>query len=242
MSRLGVGGQVKCVQPVGPSYAAPSTVTDRCTRLRPRSARRPRRWRVKPSGRAVSGRERGHDRVVVAAAEDELHRVDAQRGADRLHRLGELERVRGGCRWPRPESCGDVADVGEQPVGDVDHRGRAGPGGGQAGGVRRLRDAGRPRPARGVSGTPVPARPAPPRPSPAVPASATTSPACAPLRRTGRHLAGAQHGHRDDDLGRGGQVTTDDARPDQRRLLGDAVGEVERPLHRAGPRARRARP
>ena len=75
--------------------------------------------------------------MVVSPAEDELHRVDAQSRPDGLHRLGEVE------RGPRDVDrdtgvAGDVAGVGEQTVGDVDHRGRAGVCGGEAGGVRRL--------------------------------------------------------------------------------------------------------
>ena len=100
MSRLGVQAQ-KCVQPVGPSYAAPSTVTT--APASPGSATDADRREA--LGQVGAGREGGHDRVVVAATEDELHRVDAQRGADGLHRLGELEGVRGRMSMATPESA-----------------------------------------------------------------------------------------------------------------------------------------
>ena len=77
--------------------------------------------------------------MVVAAAEHELHRVGTQRGADRLQRLGDLERVAAHVDRDTAEPVREVAGVGEQPVGDVDHRGRPGLGGHPARVVRRLR-------------------------------------------------------------------------------------------------------
>ena len=93
---------------------------------------------VKPSGRRRPAGKVATQRVVVAAAEDELHRVDAQRGrrpraAARRSRTRRLDVDRD------PGGVGDVPGVGEQPVGDVDHRGRAGVRGHLPGGVRRLR-------------------------------------------------------------------------------------------------------
>ena len=73
-----------------------------------------------------SRRERGHQRVVVATAEDELHRVDAQRRADGVHRVGELEGVAVEVDGDAGV-LGEVTDVGDQAVRDVDHRGGARP-------------------------------------------------------------------------------------------------------------------
>ena len=92
---------------------------------------------MKPSGRSVPAGKVRQDRVVVSPAEDELHRVDAEGGADGAHRVGELEGVPLDVDG-HPGAGGDVPRVGEQAVGDVDHRGRAGVGGGGSGGVRRL--------------------------------------------------------------------------------------------------------
>ena len=135
LSRPGRGRAQKWVQPVGPSYAAPSTVTPGPSSRGRRPSRRPASPRA-PTPVGV-GREQ---RVVVAAAEDELQRVGAQRGADRLQRLGDLE---GAAAHVDRHARGlrDVAGVGEQAVGDVDHRGRAGVGGHPARVVRRLRAA-----------------------------------------------------------------------------------------------------
>ena len=44
--------------------------------------------------------------------------------------------------------------------------------------------------------------------------------------------AGADHGDRDDDLVRPGEVAADHAGPDQGALVGEAAGEVEGPLGR----------
>ena len=167
--------------------------------------------------------------MVVAAAEDELHRVDPQRGADGLHRLGELEGVRRDVDGDAGGG-GDVAGVGDQPVGDVDHGGRTGVRGGQPGGVRRLGTL------VGLDQRTRRAEPAAehgqPRGGPALPAGERDDvPGLRAAAEHRRHLAGAQHRDRDHDLLGGGQVTPDDARPDERGLLGDAVGEVERPLH-----------
>ena len=55
-----------------------------------------------------------------------------------------------------------------------------------------------------------------------------------------RDGARAEDGHRDHDLVGAGQVAADDARTDQRALLGEALREVERPLH--GEVGRRGEP
>ena len=115
MSRAGTAvAAQKCVWPVGPSYAAPSTVT-------PEPLRDPTRSGVQPSGSGAPAGERRDQGVVVAAGEDEPQRVGPERGADGLQRLGDLEGAAADVDRD-PAGLGDVAEVGEQPVGHVDHR------------------------------------------------------------------------------------------------------------------------
>ncbi len=219
------GGHWKWDQPRGPSYVAPSTVTT--APASPGSLADPM---VREAlGEVGAGGERRDDRVVVAATEDELHRVDPQRGTDGLHRLGELERV-GGDVDRHTGGSGDVPGIGDQPVGDVDHRGRTCVRGGQPGGVRRFRTlVGLDERARGAEPA---SQDGQPRGGPTLPARDRDDvPRLRSAAEHRRHLAGAHHRDRDHDLLGSGQVTPDDAGPDESGLLGDAVGEVQRPLH-----------
>ena len=170
-------------------------------------------------------------RVVVAAAEDEAERVGAQRRAHGGERLGDLERAAAHVDRD-PALAGQVAGLGEQPVGDVDHRGGAGLGGDLARRRTAARDGGRPRPARAASGTRDPARPVPRRPSPGGRASASTSPGAAPLRTTGAWVHAPMTVT---------AMTTSSARvtsppttlaPTSAASAAKPAGEVERPLHR----------
>ena len=83
--------------------------------------------------------ERGDQRVVVAAGEHEPDRVGAERVGDGGDGLRDRERRR---LEVDDDSAGegDVPDVGEQAVADVDHRGGSGVGGLRSRRVRRLRD------------------------------------------------------------------------------------------------------
>src|SRR5680860_601721 len=65
--------------------------------------------------------KRCHQRVVVSAAEDEVHGFDPERRAYRTQRLSDLEA--GGLDVDAdPARLRNVTDVAEQPVGEVDHR------------------------------------------------------------------------------------------------------------------------
>ena len=93
---------------------------------------------MNPSGQLRVGRERRGHRVVLAPGEDPHERVGVEGGRRRGHRLGDLEPRRvdldGHAGGP-----GDVAQVGHEPVADVDHR-RGATGRGREGrGVGRLR-------------------------------------------------------------------------------------------------------
>ena len=139
------------------------------------------------------GRKGRRQRVVLAACQQERHGVDAERRAhlDELRRYLEATHIDHDARGRR-----DMAEVGDQPVTDVDHRGRAGPRGGRPRGVRRLRkpmgsdDYGR-RPE-----TPLRAA-SPAAAQPSRPANATTSPGRARPRDRRTPLQVAEGGDRD---------------------------------------------
>ena len=215
----GLGRAQKWVQPVGPSYAAPSTVTpepavDRADHLPAVGERRP-----------GEGRQQ---RVVVPPAEDELDRVGAERGADGLERLGDLERVaayvdrdagrrrrrgrprradrrrRRSSRWRRPR----------RPAGPRRTAARGG---------------GRPRPAPAATGSRGRGPRARRRPSPAARSARARRRARRPSG--GRVTAVHEPSDRDRDhhlVGRR-QVAADDAGAHERALLGEAAGRSPAP-------------
>ena len=127
------------------------------------------------------GREQG---VVVAAAEDELQRVGAERGADRVQRLGDVERRRRarrsrrrsrrrGARPRRAARRRRRSSRSRRPRRRPGRRRTAAPG------------AGRPRPAPAASGSRGPGRRARRPPSPAGRRARGRRPARAPERSTG---------------------------------------------------------
>ena len=84
------------------------------------------------TSRAARGRRRRRGRTGPGRRRSPRRRRAAARGSRTRPRRTSIA---------TPESCGEVAGVGEQPVGDVDHRGGAGVGGHRPGVVRRLRAA-----------------------------------------------------------------------------------------------------
>ena len=234
MSASGAAGRLRsaCGRP-GPSYAAPSTVTP--GPLGDHADLRP------ALGQQRAARGTSRPGVVVAAGEDEPQRVGARArrrrpaGARRSRRPPERTSI------ATPLAVGDVPDVGQQPVGDVDHRGRA-----ERGGLRRrrrraARDAGRPR--RALRGR-------------AEPAGQHGQPAGGPALASGdrHHVAGAGPDRRTGSPATEPSAVTEtitwSARvrsppttrgAHQGALLGDAVGELEGPGDRQVRRARRAR-
>ena len=195
---------------------------------------RRRRRRVAREGRG--------QRVVVAAGQHPVQRVDAERAADvaQLRRHLQPGRVQ---LDADPAGDRDVPEVGDQPVADVDHRGRA-----ELGGLRALprtaaRGAGARRPpstgrAEAADSTASPAAAQPSRP-----VTATTSPGRAPDRGHRRAaLQVAERGDRDDQRLAAHQVAAD-ARPRRpARTRPQPVGELLRPGDRQVRRARPGRP
>ncbi len=106
--------RAKWSQPRAPSYASPSTVT-------PGRPAEQRPITVQPSGISTDAGNVATSGWSSPPVEDEPHRVDAERRPDRLHRLGELEGAVDEVDL-QPAGRGDVVEVGQQPVGDVDHR------------------------------------------------------------------------------------------------------------------------
>ena len=145
-----------------------------------------------PSGRHRGGRaapagKRREQGVLLAPAE---HAPGGRPARPRRPRaLPRPARISAAARsMATPLARGDPPRVAEQPVADVEHRGRAGCGGRRPGGEGGRRPAvvvapgtERDRPADRAAGAGQPGR----RSAPGVPASATTSPTRAPERSTG---------------------------------------------------------
>ena len=159
------------------------------------------------------------------------------------HLVRHLERVPCARRSPTPLAVAMWPEVGEQPVGDVDHRGGAEPGRRRAGRSTAPRAAGTPRRAASASGSRGTARCSRPR------RTRCGRPA-RPRRRAGRRRATtgarppqvAERGDRDRQRRAGRHVAADHARADQRRLRGQPVGQFLGPARRPGRAARTAPP
>ena len=130
---------------------------------------------------------------------------------------------------PTPDAVRDVAEVGQQPVGDVGHR-------------RRHRHRRPPGPARTAVRapdgddearrswrTPLCHNAYPAAERPRSPATANGSPGRAPLRSTGcTAVEVAEHSHRNHPLRGAHQVTADDACARAAGLVPHAVGQLQR--------------
>ena len=215
------------VQPVGPSYSAPSTVT-------PVPVGRPRRSPATPSAR-----RRRAGSVASSAWSSPPPRMNCIGSAPRPRRrraAARGSRTRRDAMSMPPRGVREVAGVGDQAVGDVDHRGGAGRR--RRPGPRRTAapGAGRPRPAPAASGSRGPARPARRRPSPGGRRARPRRPARAPGRVTGAAVQAPSAVT---------AITTWSARSGRRRprwrrpgaLVGEAAGEVQRPGRRQVGRA-----
>ena len=104
--------------PASPSYDRP--VDGDPASAPARATPRPDRP-VQPRRQPRGGGEGRDQRVVVAAGEHERERVDAERGAHGLQRLGDRRTPSRRTSIATPLAVGDVAEVREQPVADVDH-------------------------------------------------------------------------------------------------------------------------
>ena len=221
----------KWVQPVGPSYAAPSTVTPSPSRTSPTTCQpggtdagsgkvASRAWSSPPERMNWSG-------SAPSAAPTACSGSGTSKAPVRTSIATPLASARCPASASRPSemSMSAVAPASAACL---------------AGGVRRLRAAvgldEHPRRAEAAAQDGQPAG------GPALAAGEREHVAGLGARAQHRRLeALAEHGHRDHDLVGPGDVAADHGRPDDRALLGEAAGEVERPRDRAGPRARPGR-
>ena len=124
----------KCVQPVAPSYAAPSTVTPAPGGDRP-DHRPALRAAPTPAGNVASSAWSSPPPSTNDAGSAPVAAATACSGSG-ISSASERTSI------ATPDAVGEVAGVREQAVGDVDHRGGAGLGGrGRPGVVRRARAA-----------------------------------------------------------------------------------------------------
>ena len=209
----------KCVQPVGPSYAAPSTVTPEPSATDPIT--------VHPAGTSAVGKVASRE---WSSPPPRMRLTGSTPVAAPTAWSGSgISNASRRTSMATPRLLGEMAGVGEQAVGHVDHRGRAGLGGDGARVVRRLGTAiGLDQHARGAEATPQDREPAG-RPS----LASTESEHVPGLRARPQHRrlrARPEHGHRDHQLVGRREVSADDRGADDRALLGEALREVQRPL------------